>query len=53
MVHEVITTILLSLKQTPIFWKTSSLEYNGAVVWNSIPIEIRNSTSLKIFKNKL
>jgi hypothetical protein len=31
----------------------NSLEYNGAVVWNSIPIEIRNSTSLKIFKNKL
>jgi hypothetical protein len=31
----------------------NSLEYNGAVVWNSIPIEIRNSTSLKILKNKL
>jgi hypothetical protein len=53
MVHEVITTTLLSLlNQTPIFLK-NSLEYNGAVVWNSIPIEIRNSTSLKIFKNKL
>jgi hypothetical protein len=31
----------------------NSLKYNGAIVWNSIPIEIRNSTSLKIFKNKL
>jgi hypothetical protein len=43
---------LLSPNQTQIFLK-NSFEYNGAVVWNSIPTEIRNSTSLKIFKNKL
>jgi hypothetical protein len=39
-------------KPNTIFLK-NSLEYNRAVVWNSILIEIRNSTSLKIFKNKL
>jgi hypothetical protein len=32
MVDEVMTTILLSLNQTPIFLK-NSLEYNGQVVW--------------------
>jgi hypothetical protein len=36
-------------KPNPNFLK-NSLEYNGAVVWNLMPIEIRNSTSLKYSK---
>ena len=30
-----------------------SLQYFGSVVWDKIPIEIKNSTNLSIFKNKI
>ena len=30
-----------------------SLSYSGSVIWNSIPLEIRNSSSLKCFTNKV
>ena len=28
----------------------NSLKYDGSVMWNSVPIEIRNSSSLGLFK---
>ena len=31
---------------------TGSLSYSGVVVWNSIPINIKKSYSLDIFKKK-
>ena len=30
----------------------NSLSYSGAIIWNSIPLEIKNSNSLDIFVNK-
>ena len=30
----------------------NSLTYSGAIIWNSIPLEIKNSNSLNIFVNK-
>ena len=30
----------------------NSLTYSGAIIWNSIPLEIKNSSSLNIFVNK-
>ena len=30
----------------------SSLSYSGAVIWNSIPLEIKNATSLNSFISK-
>ena len=30
----------------------TSLTYSGAIIWNSIPLEIKNSSSLNIFVNK-
>jgi hypothetical protein len=40
-IHEVMTTILPFLNQAQ---KTAwTLEFTGAVVWNSTPIEIRKS----------
>lgn len=30
----------------------NSLSYSGAIIWNSIPLEIKNSMSLNIFVNK-
>ena len=30
----------------------NSLSYSGAIVWNSIPLEIKNSNSLNMFVNK-
>ena len=38
-IHEVMTTILPFLNQA----QKNSLEFTGAVVWNSTPIEIRKS----------
>ncbi len=29
----------------------TSLSYSGALIWNSIPVEIRNACSLNIFSN--
>ena len=29
----------------------NSLTYSGAIIWNSIPLEIKNSSSLNIFVN--
>ena len=30
----------------------NSLSYSGAIIWNSIPLEIKNSNSLNMFVNK-
>ena len=30
-----------------------SLQYFGSVIWDKIPIEIRNSVSLNVFKSKI
>ena len=30
----------------------NSLSYSGATIWNSIPLEIKNSNSLDVFVNK-
>ena len=30
-----------------------SLSYSGSVIWNSIPFEIKNSSSLNCFTNKV
>lgn len=30
----------------------NSFSYSGAIIWNSIPLEIKNSTSINIFINK-
>ncbi len=29
-----------------------SLSYSGAIIWNSIPLDIRNATSINVFTNR-
>ena len=31
----------------------SSISYSGAVLWNSLPVEVRSAESLQIFKRKI
>ena len=41
----------LIAKPKPNLFK-NSLSYSGAIIWNSIPLEIKNSNSLNMFVNK-
>ena len=35
-----------------LFKNSYSLSYSGAVIWNSIPLEIKNATSINYFVSK-
>ena len=43
----------LTLPQPPTDYLTKSFSYSGAQLLNSLPIELRQATSLKDFKTKL
>ena len=51
--HDLIVDVLLTLGLHAVFFELCKIYGTAAKQWNELPLEVRNSSSLNAFKNKL